>query len=79
MSTSALARPVSPARSRASASRISVVDRENRGRWWRFAALCVISVVVLLPILATLLLSLRPAATSATTTWLTLAPMCCCG
>jgi multiple sugar transport system permease protein len=72
MSTSALARPVSPARSRASASRISVVDRENRGRWWRFAALCVISVVVLLPILATLLLSLRPAATSATTTWLTL-------
>lgn len=72
MSAIASAHPRAQSHAHAPAHRITAHDREARGQWWRFAALCAISIVVLLPILATLLLSLRPAATSATTTWLTL-------
>jgi len=47
-------------------------DPGTRGQWWRFAALLLITVVVLVPVLATLLLAIRPSATSSTTSALTL-------
>jgi multiple sugar transport system permease protein len=39
----------------------------TRGQWWRFAALLVITLVVLVPVFATLLLAIRPGASSSTT------------
>lgn len=47
-------------------------ERGTRGQWWRFAALLIITLVVLVPVLATLLLAIRPSATSTTTSALTL-------
>lgn len=47
-------------------------ERGTRGHWWRFAALLIITLVVLVPVLATLLLAIRPSATSTTTSALTL-------
>ena len=47
-------------------------ERGTRGQWWRFAALLLITLVVLVPVLATLLLAIRPSATSTTTSALTL-------
>jgi multiple sugar transport system permease protein len=47
-------------------------DPRARGQWWRFAALLIITVIVLVPVLATLLLAIRPSATSSTTSALTL-------
>lgn len=44
----------------------------TRGQWRRFAALLLITLVVLVPVLATLLLAIRPSATSTTTSALTL-------
>ena len=46
-------------------------ERGTRGQWWRFAALLIITLVVLVPVLATLLLAIRPGATSTTTSALT--------
>jgi multiple sugar transport system permease protein len=43
----------------------------TKGQWWRFASLVIISGVVLVPIFATVLLSLRPAATSTGTSPIT--------
>lgn len=43
-----------------------------KGQWWRFALLLVISAVVLIPVFATLALSLRPASTSSSTSPITL-------
>lgn len=72
MSTTVASNPATAPGTQPTTVRLTARDRENRGQWWRFAALIVISIVVLLPILATVLLSLRPAANSATTSWLTL-------
>ncbi len=47
-------------------------ERDKRGRWGRFVVLLVITVVVLIPILAVVLLSLRPALGSASTAEFTL-------
>jgi len=47
-------------------------ERGTRGQWWRFAALLLITLVVLVPVLATLLLAIRPSATSTTASALTL-------
>jgi multiple sugar transport system permease protein len=44
----------------------------TRGQWWRFAALLVITLIVLVPVFATLLLAIRPSASSSTTGVLTL-------
>jgi multiple sugar transport system permease protein len=44
----------------------------SRGQWWRFTALLLITLVVLLPVLATLLLSIRPDTSSSTSSLLTL-------
>ncbi|WP_327632979.1 carbohydrate ABC transporter permease [Kribbella sp. NBC_00482] len=44
----------------------------TRGQWWRFAVLLLITLVVLVPVLATLLLAIRPSATSTSTSALTL-------
>ena len=44
----------------------------SRGQWWRFAALVVISIIVLVPVFATVLLSLTPSTTSANTNLITL-------
>lgn len=44
----------------------------TRGQWWRFAALVVITAVVLVPVAVTLLLSVRPGASSSTTSLFTL-------
>ncbi|TCC30959.1 carbohydrate ABC transporter permease [Kribbella speibonae] len=41
-------------------SSIASHEPGTRGQWWRFAVLVVITLVVLVPVLATLLLSLRP-------------------
>ena len=43
----------------------------SRGQWWRFAALVVISVVVLVPVFATLLLAVQPRTTGSTTSLIT--------
>ena len=45
--------------------------RETRGQWWRFALILVITVAVLVPVGAVILLSLRPGATSTTTATIT--------
>jgi len=42
-----------------------------RGRWWRFLILAVLTLVILVPVLATLFLSLTPSTTSTQTTGLT--------
>lgn len=47
-------------------------DPGTRGQWWRFAALLIITLVVLVPVFATLLLAIRPGASSSTTGVLTL-------
>lgn len=47
-------------------------ERDKRGRWGRFVVLLVVTVVVLIPILAVVLLSLRPALGSASTAEFTL-------
>jgi multiple sugar transport system permease protein len=44
----------------------------SRGQWWRFAALIAISIIVLVPVFATVLLSLTPSTTSANTNLITL-------
>jgi multiple sugar transport system permease protein len=44
----------------------------TRGQWWRFAALLTITLVVLVPVFATLLLAIRPGASSSSTSVLTL-------
>ena len=44
----------------------------TRGQWWRFAAMVVISVIVLVPVFATVLLAIRPSTTSTSTNLLTL-------
>jgi multiple sugar transport system permease protein len=45
----------------------------TRGQWWRFAAMVVISVILLVPVFATVLLAIRPSTTSTSTNLLTLA------
>jgi multiple sugar transport system permease protein len=47
-------------------------EPETRGTWWRFFAMLVITAVVLVPILAVVLLSLRPALGSTSTASFTL-------
>ena len=44
----------------------------TRGQWWRFAAMVVISVIVLVPVFATVLLAIRPSTISTSTNLLTL-------
>lgn len=44
----------------------------SRGQWWRFTALLIITPIVLVPVLATVLLALRPGTTSSTTNYFTL-------
>lgn len=43
-----------------------------RGQWWRFAAVVVICLIVLIPVFVTVLLAFRPTSTSTTTDLLTL-------
>ncbi len=45
----------------------------TRGQWWRFAALLIITLIVLMPVFATLLLAIRPSASSSGTGAVTLA------
>ncbi len=45
----------------------------TRGQWWRFAALLIITLIVLMPVFATLLLAIRPSASSSRTGAVTLA------
>ena len=47
-------------------------ERADRGKWWRFVFLFVITLIVLVPVLAVLWLSVRPAAQSTTSTTFTL-------
>lgn len=47
--------------------------RANRGRWWLFVALLAIVIVTLVPIAVTVVLSLRPAASTGSTAFVTLA------
>lgn len=47
-------------------------DPRARGQWWRFAAMLLVTLVVLVPVFATLLLSIRPSASSSSTSFLTL-------
>ena len=42
-------------------------DAGMRGRWWRFAAILVITAVVLVPIFVTVILALTPGPNSTTT------------
>ncbi|MFF0267142.1 carbohydrate ABC transporter permease [Kribbella sp. NPDC004536] len=42
----------------------TVSEPAARGQWWRFSALVVITVIVLIPVLATVLLAIRPSTTS---------------
>ncbi|MGZ0152882.1 carbohydrate ABC transporter permease [Kribbella sp. WER1] len=44
-------------------STITAREPGTRGQWWRFAVLLLVTLVVLVPIFATLLLSLRPSGT----------------
>jgi multiple sugar transport system permease protein len=44
----------------------------SRGQWWRFTALLIITLIVLVPVLATVLLALRPGTSSSTTNYFTL-------
>ena len=48
------------------------VEPEARGTWWRFFAMLVITAVVLVPIIAVVLLALRPSLGSDTTASFTL-------
>ncbi|OZB81803.1 MAG: ABC transporter permease [Microbacterium sp. 14-71-5] len=48
-----------------------VSDAALRGRWWRFLILAVLTLVILVPVLATLFLSLTPSTTSTQTSGLT--------
>lgn len=57
------AQKVKPTRSR---------EPGERGKWWRFIALVIITLIVLVPVLAVVLLALRPATTSSTTNYFTL-------
>ena len=52
----------------------TIASREpgTRGQWWRFAALLVITLIVLVPVFATLLLAIRPSASSSASGVLTL-------
>lgn len=47
-------------------------DPRAKGQWWRFALLVIISAVVLIPVLATVILSIRPASISTSTSPITL-------
>ncbi|WP_432876746.1 carbohydrate ABC transporter permease [Kribbella sp. CA-245084] len=47
-----------------SATALQSRDPRARGQWWRFAVLLVITLVVLVPVFATLLLSIRPSGSS---------------
>lgn len=55
-----------------SAAAVSLTERSLRGRWWRFTILFVVTVVVLLPVLSTLLLSIRPGTSVASSSPITL-------
>ena len=55
-----------------SATVVQSRDPRARGQWWRFTALLVITLIVLVPVFATLLLSIRPSASSAAAGFLTL-------
>jgi multiple sugar transport system permease protein len=44
-----------------------------RGRWWRFAVLLIVTTVVLVPVLSTLLLSIRPGTLTSSASPITLA------
>jgi multiple sugar transport system permease protein len=61
MSTATIEKP------RAKKQREVVPERELKGRWWRFALLLVVTAVVLVPVLVTLVLSVRPGLGSAAT------------
>lgn len=62
--------------SASSGSRVAAIPRGreagSRGQWWRFATMVVICLVVLVPVLATLLLAIRPGASSTSTSPFTL-------
>ncbi|WUJ70927.1 carbohydrate ABC transporter permease [Kribbella soli] len=47
-----------------SATALQPRDPRARGQWWRFAVLLVITLIVLVPVFATLLLSIRPSGSS---------------
>jgi multiple sugar transport system permease protein len=49
-----------------------VIERGQRGRWWRFAALLVITAVVIIPVAVVVVLSLRPGLGAAGTVPVTL-------
>ena len=49
-----------------------VQEREARGQWWRFLVILIITAVVLVPVAAVILLSVRPSVTSTSNAVLTL-------
>ncbi|TDO51594.1 multiple sugar transport system permease protein [Kribbella sp. VKM Ac-2527] len=51
---------------------VQASDPRTRGQWWRFAALLIITLIVLVPVFATLLLAIRPDTASSSTGVLTL-------
>ena len=71
MSTDAISRSADAAQDGAPPAR-RTTERDQRGSWWRFAVLLVITAVVLVPILAVVVLSLQPALGSTSTSKFTL-------
>jgi multiple sugar transport system permease protein len=52
-----------------SGKRRTLTETQERGKWWRFLAILVITAVVLVPIIAVLILSLQPSLGSTATGW----------
>jgi len=73
MSTAAISDSADATKSRVSPTTTkNKKEPETRGSWFRFFAMLVITAVVLIPLLAVVLLSLRPALGSTTTANFTL-------
>jgi len=67
MSTPTLAATAAGKPRKSRAPREIIPERELKGRWWRFALLFIVTAVVLIPVLVTLVLSLRPGLGSSAT------------
>ncbi|HWU45348.1 MAG TPA: carbohydrate ABC transporter permease [Humibacter sp.] len=52
-----------------SGKRRTLTETQERGKWWRFLAILVITAVVLVPIIAVLILSLQPSLGSTASGW----------
>jgi ABC-type sugar transport system, permease component len=52
-----------------SGKRRTLTEAQERGKWWRFLAILIITAVVLVPIIAVLILSLQPSLGSTATGW----------